>query len=378
MNASFEWIDSDKRLAELCQSFGEQAAIAIDTEFVRSHTFFPIAGLIQIADQYGIYLVDPLAIQKTEALARVFQNPNVVKVIHACPEDLEVFHRFTGVVPASIFDTQIAAAFAGFGSSIGYAKLVETITGVNIPKQETRSDWLQRPLSEAQLNYAALDVEHLLEIYTVLTQKLETQQRLDWVESDCELLTTHFGANNQIDGYFSRVKSAWKLKPKQLAVLKVLCEWREREARALDVPRNRVLKDHTLLEIAMSLPKTLEQLSRIQDFWRKAFDQYGEQLLNLIKKRLNSAEPLPEVLDPPLDPKSTALYKKVRAYVKDIAESLDIPPEWLARKKDIEYLIRSEKKIGYYQLPETLLDWRKEIIGQPLLTYLEQNDEVSV
>lgn len=378
MSTAFEWVDTDKRLATLCESLQTQQQIALDTEFVRSQTFFPITGLIQIADQFGIYLIDPLSINNPEPFARVLQNPNLVKVIHACPEDLEVFHRFAGVVPASIFDTQIAAAFAGFGSSIGYAKLVEAIVGQSIPKQETRSNWLQRPLSAAQLQYAALDVEHLLEIYTVLSQQLHEKQRLDWVESDCELLTTHFGANNQIDGYFHRVKSAWKLKPRQLAILKTLCEWREQEARHCDVPRNRILKDHTLLEISMSVPKTLEQLSRVQDFWKSAFEKYGEQVLGLIQKRLNSHEPLPPVLDPPLDPKNTALYKKIKQQVKAIAESLDMPPEWLARKKDIESLVRSFKKVGYYQLPEALLDWRKDIVGQPLLNYLEQSNEVSV
>jgi len=378
VTTSFEWIDSDKRLATLCDAFNEQEAIAIDTEFMRTSTFYPIAGLIQIADQYGIYLIDPLAIKNPAPLARVFQNPQVVKVIHACLEDLEVFHRFTGVVPVSIFDTQIAAAFAGFGSSIGYAKLIEAIKGLDIPKQQTRSDWLQRPLSAAQLKYAALDVEHLLEVYSVLSNKLESQQRLDWVESDCELLTTNFGANNQIDGYFSRIKSAWKLKPRQLAALQVLCEWREREARKLDVPRSRVLKDHTLLELSMSLPKTIEQLSRAQDFWRSAVAKYGEQILALIKTRINSLEPLPSVLDPPLDKQQTVVFKTLKQQVKTIAESLDIPPEWLARKKDIEYLVRSPQKVGRYELPATLLDWRKEIVGQPLLHFLEQTDELSV
>jgi len=375
---NFEWIDSDKRFTQLCHSLNEQAVIAIDTEFMRTSTFYPIAGLIQIADNYGIYLIDPLAIKDPQALAKVFQNPQVVKVIHACLEDLEVFKRFTGVVPVSIFDTQIAAAFAGYGASIGYAKLIEAIESVTIPKQETRSNWLQRPLSAAQLKYAALDVEHLLKVYAILTEQLEAKNRLDWVESDCELLTTNYGANSQIDSYFSRIKSAWKLKPRQLAVLQVLCEWREREARKLDVPRNRVLKDHSLLEIAMSLPKTLEQLSRVQDFWRSAVDKYGELILELIKKRLNSTETLPQVLDQPLDKPATALFKDIKQYIKTVAESLDMPPEWLARKKDIEYIVRSAEKTGQYALPATLLDWRKEIIGQPLLSYLEQTHENGV
>ncbi|HEY0892485.1 MAG TPA: ribonuclease D, partial [Cellvibrio sp.] len=159
------WIDQDDQLTELCAVWRKQAAIAVDTEFMRSDTFYPIAGLLQIGDGKGCYLIDPLAIKNLAPLRELMLDTAVTKVLHSCSEDLEVFQRWLGVVPAPLFDTQIAAAFAGLGFSLGYSGLVKNLLTIEIPKDETRSDWLQRPLSVAQLNYAALDVAHMLVVY---------------------------------------------------------------------------------------------------------------------------------------------------------------------------------------------------------------------
>lgn len=159
------WIEQDTELAELCQRWRQQAAIAVDTEFMRTSTFYPIAGLIQIGDGKGCYLIDPLAIQDFTPLRDLLLDESVTKVLHSCSEDLVVFQRLLGIVPAPLFDTQIAAAFAGYGFSLGYAGLVKAVLNTEIPKEETRSDWLQRPLSVAQLKYAALDVAHMLIVY---------------------------------------------------------------------------------------------------------------------------------------------------------------------------------------------------------------------
>ena len=152
------WIAQDDDLAQLCARLRQQAAIAVDTEFMRTDTFYPIAGLIQLGDGKTSYLIDPLAITDVAPLRELMLDEQVVKVLHACSEDLEVFECLLQVVPAPIFDTQIGAAFAGLGFSMGYANLVKTLLHTEIPKDETRSDWLQRPLSASQLKYAALDL----------------------------------------------------------------------------------------------------------------------------------------------------------------------------------------------------------------------------
>jgi ribonuclease D len=377
MSQSFEWVADDKRLAELCLQWQQQAAIALDTEFIRTRTFFPIIGLLQVADSLGIYLVDPLAVNDLQPLRDVLQNVQVVKVIHACSEDLEVFHRFLGVLPTPLFDTQIAAAFAGYGSSIGYAGLVAAVQGDSIPKHETRSDWLQRPLSQSQLSYAALDVEHLLAIYNILVTQLVAQQRLSWVESDCQRLLDHFSQTDNFDQYYLRLKSAWKLKPYQLAVLQTLCAWREQAARDVDIPRSHLIKDSSLLDMALRLPTTTKQLQTLSDMHHRFVEKHGEHCLQLIESSQQASQ-YPQPLPGPLDPEQTRLFKQLKAQVVAIADTLHIPPEFLARKKELESLVIATTQAEIVELPAALQDWRKPVVGDVLLAFLGSHNQSEI
>ena len=167
-----QWVDNDQQLASLCASWMRQPIIGVDTEFMRSDTFFPHIGLLQIADADGAYLIDPLKIRDKSSLIEVLKQPSVIKVIHSCSQDLAVFHHYLGIFPEPIFDTQVAAAFVGHGLAISYANLLKNLLDIDIPKQETRSNWLQRPLSKAQLHYAALDAIYLLPIYHQMRQEM--------------------------------------------------------------------------------------------------------------------------------------------------------------------------------------------------------------
>lgn len=360
----YQWIDSDAALADLCRQLSTQAAIAVDTEFVRTRTYYPHIGLLQIADEQGVYLIDPLAIDNVQPMAEVLANPDIIKVVHACSEDLEVFQYAFGVLPESLFDTQIAAGFAGYGSSIGYANLLRDIKNIDIPKQETRSDWLQRPLSDAQLRYAALDVEYLLEIYQTLVAQLKQQQRLSWVNADCQTIVDKLRNTHHENTYYTRIKSAWKLDAEQLTVLAAICRWREVRAKQKDLSRGRILKDPTLFDIACKLPMDKQQLARIQDMPSRFTASLGDELLAVIIDTLNDTGYYKELLDRPLTPEQTTIFKRLKVSVKQVAEELSLPPELLVRKKDYEALIRSAPK---YYLPESLLGWRKTVIGDRLL-----------
>jgi len=362
------WIDQDDQLAELCAVWRKQAAIAVDTEFMRSDTFYPIAGLLQIGDGKGCYLIDPLAIKNLAPLRELMLDTVVTKVLHSCSEDLEVFQRWLGVVPSPLFDTQIAAAFAGLGFSLGYSGLVKNLLTIEIPKDETRSDWLQRPLSVAQLKYAALDVAHMLIVYGKLLQLLKTSERLEWVKSDCADLVANARKVEDYRDAYQKVGFAWKLRPQELAILKQLCIWREREARARDLPRNRLIKEPSLWEIARKKIQDIAHLSKVPDIPSRTLKNDAETILQIVRDALELDESSwPARLDPPLAQSEGPLMKALKNYVREYAEQAQLPPEVLIRKKDYEHLVRSGMQGGEYQLPARLLGWRFELIGEGLL-----------
>ncbi|WP_111643269.1 ribonuclease D [Marinimicrobium alkaliphilum] len=367
------WIASDTELAELCARWLTQGAIAIDTEFMRSSTFYPIAGLIQVGDGRGCYLIDPLAIEDMGPLKAVLLDTRVVKVLHSCSEDLEVFQRLLDLVPEPIFDTQIAAAYAGYGFSLGYAGLIKAALGLEIPKAETRSDWLQRPLSVAQMKYAALDVAHMLIIYGKLLKTLKDNGRLAWVREDCALLVSQARQPAVLEEAYRKVGLAWKLQPRELAVLQRLTIWREEQARARDIPRNRLVKEPPLWQMARTQPHTLEQLATIRDLPSRTVADDGETLLALIVEGQNS-EPAhwPERLPMPLPRNQTGLMKALKHCVRERAEAQDLLPELVARKRDYEFIVRSGLEGGRYALPPRFAGWRGELVGESLLAAAEQ------
>ncbi len=369
------WIDQDDQLAELCVRWQQQAALAIDTEFMRSDTFYPIAGLLQIGDGKGCYLIDPLAIGNLEPLRELMLNPAVTKVLHSCSEDLEVFQCWLGVVPAPLFDTQVAAAFAGLGFGLGYANLVKNLLTIEIPKEETRSDWLQRPLSAAQLKYAALDVAHMLIVYGKLLQLLKTTERLEWVKSDCADLISNARKADDFSEAYQKVGFAWKLREQELLILKQLCIWRETEARARNIPRNRLIKEPSLWEIARKRIQDATQLQRVPDIPSRTLKNDSEIILQIVSDALAMDEAAwPARLDPPLAQSEGPLMKALKNYVREYAEQAQLPPEVLIRKKDYEHLVRSGMNGGEYRLPERLLGWRFDLIGEGLLRIVRQQN----
>ena len=372
------WIEHDTELAELCARWSQQAAIAVDTEFMRSDTFYPIAGLLQIGDGTGCYLIDPLAIKNFEPLRQLFLNPAVTKVLHACSEDLEVFQHWLGLVPEPLFDTQIAAAFAGLGFSLGYAPLIKALLNIEIPKSETRSDWLQRPLAVAQLKYAALDVAHLLVVYGKLLPILKEQERLPWVKDDCADLVRNARKEPDFDNYYTKVGSAWKLRRRELAILQRLCHWREVEARTRDLPRNRIAKENALWEIARGQVTELDALQAITDLPRRTVERYGEHIASLVKavQAENDESSWPQRLPPPLGREHGPMLKALRNQVRARAQQLQVPPELLVRKREYEALVRSGLESGDYRLPERLRGWRHQVVGEELLALAEEFEPV--
>ncbi len=366
-----QWVLDDAHLARLCAEWRERDYVAVDTEFMRVDTFYPIAALLQVGDGRCAYLIDPLTIADWTAFAALLDDPAVVKVLHACSEDLEVLWRLTGTLPAPLFDTQLAAGYLNIGFSMGYSRLVQAVLGIELPKGETRSDWLQRPLSEMQVRYAAEDAQHLAELYEALLPKLSDDKRA-WVLEDGAELVANLQRETDPDEAYREVKQAWRLKPRQLAVLRVLAAWRERQARARNQPRNRILREHSLWPLARTQPTDLVSLARIDDMHPRTVRQDGETLLELIRHAAATPEaqwpaPLPEPL--PLD--ASGLLKRLRAVGQREAQRLEIAPELMLRKKVLEALLKSGYPNGPYELPDSLRGWRRERMGQALLDVLE-------
>lgn len=362
------WVTETAELERLCERWSQQGAMAVDTEFMRTSTFFPIAALFQIGDGQGCYLLDPLAIDDLSAFSALMTNPRVTKVFHSCSEDLEVFQTFLGLTPTPVFDTQMAAAIAGKGFSLGYARLVEVMLNIAVPKSETRSDWLQRPLSLPQLQYAALDVAYLLIVYGLLLKELRASGRLAWVESDCAEMIAQAEQGTDFDQQYLKIKLAWKLNRQQLATLQALTAWREREARARDIPRNRLIKEGALWDMARYQPTELKQIAGLEGMTARTLNADGEQLLSIIAgQRQKPESECPPRLPKPLPPEQGDLLKALKGYTRDTAERLNVAAEILVRKKDYEDLIRSGMDGGDYHLNERLSGWRREVVGQGLL-----------
>ena len=370
MAIDIHWIRDNDSLGQLCAEWQQLPFVALDTEFMRVDTFYPIAGLLQVGDGERAYLIDPLTIDNWQPLAALLENPAVVKVVHACSEDLEVLLRLTGSLPAPLFDTQLAAAYLNLGFSMGYSRLVQEVLGIDLPKGETRSDWLQRPLSETQISYAAEDAVHLAEVFVKLRPKLSDDKYV-WVLEDGAELVANLRREIDPNEVYRDAKLAWKLSRAQLAVLRELCAWREKEARTRDLPRNRIIREHSLWPLARTQPDNLGALAKIEDMHPRTVRQDGQFLLDLIKRSGSvSPDQWPPAVPEPLPVDAAVLLKQLKAIGQAEAERLNIAPELMLRKKTLEALLKSGFPNGPYQLPDSLRGWRRELMGQALLDSL--------
>ncbi len=373
-------VTHNAQLADVAAQLRDKPLLAIDTEFQRETTFYPLAGLLQLGDAQHQYLIDPLTVDdwsplrelfapieslRRESLGRESLGQGKPCVLHACGEDLEVFARVVDAVPSALFDTQVGAALAGFGFSLSYQALVRECLGIEVEKEQTRSDWLRRPLSVEQCHYAALDIAHLPDVFACIAERLDKKNRLVWwqAEGNTALATSRDAiAPGQ---YYLKLSGGWRLRGVQIAALQQLCAWRELEARARNVPRGRILKDAQCLEIARVLPRTLAELAGTPELHPQLVRIEGEHILALIEAaRELPPSAYPPAIGEPLRRELGDRLKQLRRLVEARARELDMAAEILARKRDCEMLLRTGA------LPDSLQGWRRDIIGEPLLALL--------
>ncbi|MDP6969756.1 MAG: ribonuclease D [Gammaproteobacteria bacterium] len=363
------YVDSDADLLSACEYLHRGTQVALDTEFMRVDTFYPQVGLVQLSDAERTYLIDPLTIHDWQPLQSLLVSPRVSKVLHACAEDLEVFRHWLGIVPTPIIDTQIAAAYVGHGLSMGLQNLVRTLLGVELEKGETRSNWLQRPLTASQRHYAALDVSLLLQCFAELQKTLKAQNKWLWFMADMQVLALAKPAVEPQHSY-QNINNAWRLQGLELVRLQVLAKWRETQARDLDKPRSFILKDASLIDIAQNNPKHMQALATVQDMRPSSLRRYGkavlEQLALANEGFAQDTISMPVALPLPLNKAEQKNYKKLQACINNLAKEHDLLPQILARKKELLALFERHRQAQAFMLPSTWQGWRAELLRQPI------------
>lgn len=371
VSPAWQWVRSNEALAQQCLEWQQETRLGLDTEFVRETTFYPLPGLIQLASVRGVWLIDPLEIDQWQPFAELLLNPAIEKILHACGEDLELLQQLTGVIPVNLFDTQIAAAYAGIGFSMGFQRLMANLLEVELDKQETRSDWRARPLSEKQCQYAADDAWYLLQLREQFDQRFDGLEKLAWLLEDCADLSLNARQAVVPELAWRSVKLAWKLRPQQLAVLRVICRWREEEAVSQNRPRNRILAAAALFDLACYQPDNLVDLGRNRALKPSWIRQRGQVLLDLIGQGQAVPESeWPQALEKPLPPEVKPWMHECKAYVADFAEQHQIAAEVLLRKKPLHALMRGGMQGALFTCPEQLQGWRRQILIPKLLQRL--------
>ena len=369
----YDFITSNQALQDFCQQASQTKAIAVDTEFVRTRTLYPQLGLIQIFDGKQLVLVDPLAIDDFSCLIDLLTNPDVVKVLHSCSEDLETFWHAFKIMPAPIFDSQFAASITGMGPALGYAKLVETMLGITVDKGESRTDWLARPLRDEQCDYAAKDVLYLFQLYPELKANIEQQNRLSWVYAEIDNLAEKKKTPIPLESVYLGFKHIWKLTGKRLLTLKKLAAWRTQTARERDMALNFVVREENLFAIALNQPNSKNELRAIQGMNNHEIRLHGDAMLNIVAecqradasqypanvKRLNDIDGYKNTVS------------NIKKICSEVAEENNLPPELLGSKKQINQLLKwlwfeqdETKDLGFK--PDLLISWRGKLLIAPL------------
>jgi ribonuclease D len=362
-------IKKTAELAATCEQFSQSDFVTVDTEFIRETTFWPELCLIQLASPQEAVIIDPLADGiDLKPFFDLMANEAVTKVFHAARQDVEIVYKLAGIIPHPLFDSQVAAMVCGFGDSISYDMLVQKVVGAQLDKSSRFTDWRRRPLSDKQLDYALADVTHLRDVYVHLRDQLDERGRLDWVNEEMAILTNPQTYDLHPDDAWQRLKMRVR-KPVELAVMKEVAAWREREARNRNVPRSRVLKDDAIYEVAQQQPvdeAALGGLRTVSRGWEKS--AYAKGLLAAVETALEIPKAdLPRIPRPPQVPEGTgAAVELLKVLLKLIAEEQAVAPKVLASGDDLEKIAVNREAAEV----DAMHGWRRIVFGDPALRLL--------
>ena len=360
-----------QRVIEAARAEGR---MGLDTEFMRERTYAPRLCLVQIAVGDETFLIDPLEDVDLPGIAGLVADPNVEVLLHAAKQDLEIFYVSYGAKPVTVFDVQLAAGFAGLGASLPYGRLVEETTGNRLEKGESYTDWCRRPLTEAQLSYAADDVRYLAQVADVLLDRLREQGRESWAREEMQI------ALEDETSYATDPAQAWRkvsgrgnLSSRQMSVLVELARWREETAARRDIPRGWVMKDVALIELARRRPKDKGQVVAIRGINEKDAARLAPEIIQAVERGMDA----PEMDQPPAPPRAAQARARMLsgladALVRARCQHAGIAPELVATRGELEAiildLVTGEADPSHHRL---LRGWRRELAGQGVLDLAE-------
>ena len=364
-----QYIDSESLLSAACEASAESSFLAIDTEFERTNTYFAHPALIQFYAGGTIYLLDPLAIEDLSPFSTLIHSDSSYIIMHAASEDLGLLKQMTDRPLLNLFDTQIAAGFCGFDNSLGYHRLVDELLNIQINKDQTRSNWLRRPLLPEQLKYAALDVYHLPDMHDWLFDRLKSLGRHDWFREDMQMFIQQVDVS-EVERDFLKLSKNLPDDPQLRSRLMHLCEWRDGTARERNIPRRQLLEDATMLAITGHSPLNLESLERLHEQLQPARKVKSSDLDSICNYLASTPQ---RDLPPPVQ--GLKDYRKNLKSMQDVVRScatrLQLPPAVLASKRMLESCIAHVHIAQDQDLPKEFCGWRREFLATPLLECLK-------
>jgi ribonuclease D len=373
------YIEDSEQLHLVCQRYAQANVLAIDTEFVRTLTIYPNFGIIKINDGKTLALIDPVALPDLTPFWQLLENPNIQKVLHACSEDLEVFLTAGNCRPVNLIDSQIIMSFLGHGISMGYAAMIAHYTEIELDKSESRTDWMKRPLTQNQLNYAAADVEHLFNILPILMADIEKAGWLAAAQEESDVMVERkFSAIDESQLYLN-IKMAWRLNPQQLYRLQQLTIWRYQQAKLKDRPIGFIAKDHTLLALAQINPANVGAMSGIEGVELLDIRHKGNAMLTVLKRagEAKNVEFPAKIVRLDEYPGYKQIFNKVKNYINELSTQTNLLTENLASKKQINQFLSWYFKLSGAENNLHLIDimrgWRKPLLGDKLLAFAEND-----
>jgi ribonuclease D len=360
-------ITSSDALRSLVKKAGSTDAVAIDTEFVWTKTYLPRLGLIQLAlSDEDCHLIDPLSIEDFSPLGELLANPTIVKICHDAPQDLTILHKITGYIPRNIFDTRLAAGFAGLPATLSLGNLIQEMLDINLAKTETRTDWLKRPLAPEQIDYALDDVRYLRAAKVILVNRIIGPEIKAWLQEELELLNNPENYNGlSPDKRYLKIRGTKSLDGTGLAVLRELALWRERTAQKLNRPRGHILKDSILIDLSRKQPTTADQLLGIPSLSARVIDRWGTTVLNAIKAGLSCPEehrPLAEESGR-LNKKNAQLLDRLNEFIQLKSKVQGIDPILIGNSAELKQLVKIINKSCKYKMVRQMEGWRKSFLN---------------